>query len=267
MELREPKASDTERVRELVESTMTASYALSPQQIEAVLAENFSEEQLGEAFEDSVTLVAESTVNGGEPTVAGIVKGERTGDEGEVRWLFVDPEHRGKGIGTELFETAVESLREQGAEGVRASTLEANREGSQFAEQFGLSRTDERSIEIDGESLVEYVYTESSADAESESADEYDGDLPNTESENGHTTATTDDGQQVYIDREERDSGTEAPFFTAYTDEEFTDQFGYYCANCGSLDTTMDDMGRVECSECSNVHAERSEEAYDDSYL
>ena len=63
------------------------------------------------------------------------------------------------------------------------------------------------------------------------------------------------------------DSGTEGPFFVAYTDEEYTEQFGYYCGNCGSLDTAMDNMERVECSECGNTHAERSGEAYDDSYL
>lgn len=273
MELREPETADVERVRELVESTMTTSYALSPQQIEALLEEDFGEDRLGRVFEDSdsVTLVAESTVDGGEITIAGIVEAGLLEGGGEVRWLFVDPEHRGKGIGTQLFETAVERLRKQGAEPVTASTLEANREGDQFVEQFGFERTDDRSVEVAGESLIEYVYVESSADTgsapEPETEGKADADLPNTETNNGVTTATTDDGQQMYINREEEDSGTDGPFFAAYTDEEYTEQFGYYCANCGSLDTTMDNMGRIECSECSNTHASRSDEAYDDSYL
>jgi ribosomal protein S18 acetylase RimI-like enzyme len=267
MELRESETTDTERVRELAESTITASYALSPQQIEALLEENFGEDQLENTFEDadSVILVAENGVDGEESTIAGVVKATVTEDAGEVRWLFVDPEHRGNGIGTRLFDTAVETLREQGVEQVSVSTLEANREGGQFPERFGFERTDDRSVEVVGESLVEYVYVESAETDESTS--ESAADLPNTEAENDTTTATADDGQQVYLDLAEEDSGTEAPFFVVYTDEEFTDQFGYYCANCGSLDTTMDDMGRVECSECSNTHAERSGEAYDDSYL
>lgn len=247
---------------------MTASYALSPQQIEALLEEGFDEERLTQQPDESITLLAENTIHGEETTIAGIVEAEHTDEGGEVRWLFVDPEHRGQGIGTELFETAVEKLREQDAEPVRASTLEANREGNQFPEQFDFERADDRTVEVAGESLVEYRYTASSVEAESttEQVEAFDGNLPDTETENGVPTATTD-SQQVYINREEDDSGTEAPFFAAYTDEEFTDQFGYYCANCGSLDTTMDDVGRVECGECSNVHAERSEEAYDDSYL
>jgi GNAT superfamily N-acetyltransferase len=263
MELRDPEEADAERVRELVESTMTASYSLSPQQIEAVLANDFDEAGLGNA-EDAVVLVADSTVDGGETTVAGVIKAEHTDDGGELRWLFVDPEHRGKGIGTELFETATERLREEGAESITATTLEANREGDQFFERFGFEHVGDRNVEVAGESLAEHVYAESAT--ETESTDSGDFDLPNTETTDGVTTATTD-GQQVYINREERDSGTEAPFFPTYTDSEFTDQFGYYCANCGSLETVMDDMERVECTECSNTHAERSEEAYDDSYL
>jgi GNAT superfamily N-acetyltransferase len=267
MELRESETADTERVRDLAESTMTASYSLSPRQIDALLDENFDEEGLTQTSNEAVTLVAESTIDGEETTTAGIVKAERTGEDGELHWLFVDPEHRGEGIGTELFETAAERLRDRGAEHITATTLEANREGDQFFERFGFEHVDNRETDVAGESLVEHVYAESSADTESttDASDELD-DLPNTET-NGTTTSTTDDGQQVYLNREEVDSGTEAPFLAAYTDEEFTDQFGYYCANCGSLDTAMDDMGRVECTECSNIHAERSDEAYDDAYL
>lgn len=273
MELRDPETADTERVRELVESTMTASYALSPQQISALLEDNFNENRLAETFEDagSITLVAESTVNGEETTIGGIVEAELDEDNGEVHWLFVDPEHRSEGIGTQLFETVIESLREQGAERITASTFEANREGDQFFERFDFERTDQRQIEIAGESLVEHVYAESSPEAEpmvdAEVREDSDADLPNTETADGSTTATTEDGQQVYINREEEDSGTERSFFVVYTDEDYTEEFGYYCANCGSLDTVLDNMGRIECSECSNIHASRSDEAYDNSHL
>jgi GNAT superfamily N-acetyltransferase len=274
MELREAETNDTERIRALIESTLTASYALSPRQIDALLEDSFGEERLEDAFgDDSVTLAAESTVDGTETTVGGIVEAAHDGDggTGEVRWLFVDPEHRGEGIGTRLFETAVERLRKQGAERIIATTFEANREGSQFFEQFGFGHTDDRQVELAGETLVEHVYaehpTETETTSESDSEDHSDTDLPKTETTNGVTTATADNGQQMYIDLTEEDSGTEGSFFVAYTDEEHTDQFGYYCANCGSLDTAMDNMGRIECIDCSNVHAERSDEAYDDSYL
>ena len=273
MELREPETTDIERIRELIESTLTASYALSPQQIEALLEDDFDRERLESTFNssDAITLVADSTINGGETTIGGIIEAQFEGDTSKIRWLFVDPEHRGKGIGTQLFETAVETFREQGTEHVTASTFEANMEGEQFFERLGFEQTNDQQVEVAGESLVEHVYAEHSTEAEvtgeSDAGEEADTVLPNMETTNGVTTATTDDGQQVYLDRTEEDSGTEGPFVVVYTDEEQTDQFGYYCTNCGSLDTVMDNMGRIECSNCSNTHAERSDEAYDDSYL
>lgn len=69
MDLREPGAADVERVRELIESTLTASYALSPQQIDTLLEDEFDKERLEAAFEDadSVVLVAERPSVAGKP--------------------------------------------------------------------------------------------------------------------------------------------------------------------------------------------------------
>ena len=68
MELHEPETTDIEWIRELIESTLTASYALSPQQIETLLEDDFDRERLESAFNssDAITLVADSTINGGE---------------------------------------------------------------------------------------------------------------------------------------------------------------------------------------------------------
>jgi ribosomal protein S18 acetylase RimI-like enzyme/ribosomal protein S27AE len=286
MELREADTTDTERLRELARTAMTASYALSPQQLDAIVEEQFDEDRLARTFDGSetVVLVAESSEYGGGggsddddgDTVAGLVEGEVVDGRGEVRWLFVDPEHRGRGIGTELFEGAIEALGERGANQVVASTLEANAEGEQFFERFGFGRVEQRHIEVGNESLVEHVYAEGADDgsaSEEEQATAADAeaiaveDLPDVESHGGVTTATAADGRRLYVDRGEGESGTERPFLVTYADEDHTERFGYYCANCGSLDPTEDDMGRIECGACGNTHAERSGEAYDDSYL
>ena len=277
MNLREANPDDTERIREVAESSMTTSYALSPQQIDGVVEDQFGEERLSDGMDDgdAVLLVAEDDMDGESTTVVGVVSGRVDGETGEIRWLFVDPEHRGKGIGTELFETAVDRLRDGGADRVRALTLEANTEGAQFFEQFEFERTDERRVELGDESLVEYVYAdpssaEGTADSAETNADEADSthdEFPGAEVRDGAVVATTGDGREVYVDRDDEESGTEAPFFPAYNDEEFAEQFGYYCSNCGSLDVSLDDMDRMECGECGNSHASRSSESYDDSYL
>lgn len=272
MEIRKPDADDAERMGEVARSALTASYRLSPGQIDAVLADQFGDERLDGIVggSDAVAFVAEN----GEETdaVVGVAIAAIEGDVGDVRWLFVDPEHRGEGIGTELFETTVEAVRDRGVERVQASTLEANTEGAQFFERFEFVRTDDRRVEIGDESLVEFVYTEPSvADEEDETdsarTDDDEVEFPDAEVRDGVVVATTDDGREVFVDRDDEESGTEASFYPAYVDEEFGEQFGFYCSNCGSLDVQADSMDRLECGECGNSHASRSSESYDESYL
>ncbi|SEW17115.1 GNAT family N-acetyltransferase [Natrinema salifodinae] len=273
MEIREPEPDEAARIQEVVDSSMTTSFRLSPGQIDAITDEQLGEETVTEKIDDDETLllVAETGEDIEGDAVAGFVEGRLAGDWGEVAWLFVDPEHRGHGIGTELYEAGTEALRDQGAEHVCVTVLEANTEGHQFVERFGFEHDGDRRVEIAEESFVKYVYTEPDVDAdlpnESTAEDADEDEFPETETTDGQLTATTDDGETVYIARDEEESGTAASFYTAYEDEDHADQFGFYCANCGSLDTSLGNMDRIECGDCGNSHASRSGESYDDSYL
>lgn len=51
---------------------------------------------------------------------------------------------------------------------------------------------------------------------------------------------------------EDREIGTDGPFFAAYF-EDGENLYGWFCANCGTLDTAMDSMGRLECNRCGNT--------------
>ncbi len=264
---------------------MTAGYAISPQQIDAVVEDQFGRDRLegGSGDSEATYVVAETDDEVEEPTVAGVVVGRVADEIGEIRWLFVDPEHRGKGIGTSLFEAAREELRDDGAEEIRIYPLEESTEGPQFAESLGFEQVDDREVEIGGESFVEYAYAETSGDeaesasddaepSASESADAA-GDptepteFPNTEERDGHRVTTTEDGEQLYVDTDDTHSGTAAAFFAVYEDEDFEERYGFYCGNCGSLDVSVDQMDRYECSDCGNSHASRSDQSYDDSHL
>ncbi|SER27101.1 GNAT family N-acetyltransferase [Natrinema salaciae] len=277
MEIREPEPDEAARIREVVDSSMTTSFRLSPGQIDGITDDQFADDAIAEKLGDENTLlqVAESGADIEGVAITGFVEGRLEDGWGEVNWLFVDPEHRGQGIGTELYEAATDTLRDRGAEHVCVTVLEANTEGHQFVERFGLEHDGDRRIEVAEESLVKYVYTDAEADAappstsEAEAADEEDAaaaEFPETAETDGHLTAT-DDGKTVYIARDEAESGTAAPFFVSYEDADHAEQYGYYCSNCGSLDVSMNNMERLECSDCGNSHAERSEESYDDSHL
>jgi len=273
--LRDVHSDDEGRIRELVESTMTAGYALSPQQIDAVVEDQFGQDRLaGDSGDSEATyVVAETDDEVEETTVAGVVVGRATDDAGEIRWLFVDPEHRGKGIGTTLFETAREELRDDGADEIRIYPLEESTQGPQFAERLGFEQIDDREVEIGGESFVEYTYAESSSGEDRTASSDAAGDptesteFPNTEERDGHRTVMTEDGERLYVDADDAHSGTSAAFFAVYEDEEFEDRYGFYCGNCGSLDVSVDQMDRYECGECGNSHASRSDQSYDDSHI
>jgi ribosomal protein S18 acetylase RimI-like enzyme/predicted RNA-binding Zn-ribbon protein involved in translation (DUF1610 family) len=271
MEIRDLDPDASERIREMVDSAMTTSYRLSPEQIDAITDVEFSDDALMEAVDDhdSVALVAANGSDDIDTAVAGIVIGGLTDDIGELRWLLVDPEHRGAGIGTKLFETGVEALRDRDVDSVRVRTLEKNTEGEQFVERFDFVRTAERTVEFTDQALVEYVYTEPSAASETTDAAETDAgtvEFPDTELQDGVRTST-DDGQRVYIDTDDPESGSEGPIFQTYTDSDLTEPYGYYCGNCGSLDVMMDEMTRMVCPKCGNSHASRSDGTYDDSHL
>lgn len=271
MDLREPATDDVERVRQVVRSAMTASHALSPADIDAIVADQFGADRLESTFGDGVVRVATDGEDG--DLVVGYVEGRVVDGTGELDWLFVDPEHRGRGTGTALFETAVEELRDRGAERIEAATLAANREGDGFFERFGYEKATDRKEELGGDERVVHVYVpgaetgadEDGADRPSDGSVDV-GELPGVEVRDGEPTATTDDGKRVFVAVDEHEPGSEAPFFVAYEDADHGERYGYYCGNCGSLDTTVDATDRVECGDCGNTHAPDAED-YDGAYL
>lgn len=164
MEFRRPNPADSNRIREVVRSAMTSSFELSPQQIDGIVASEFDDDRLtGRASSENAVVGVvdvESGTTDAATTVVGCFVGDVEGDWGSVRWLFVDPEYRGRNVGTLLFESGVEQLRQRGARRLRAFGPVASGDGHQFYEQFGLEQTDEREVDVGDETFWEYVYTE-----------------------------------------------------------------------------------------------------------
>ncbi len=274
MEIREATSDDDEVIHDLVERSFTQSYSLSPGQIETLLEKEF--ESVGEDDREARVAVGD---DGG---IVGLVVWDVEGDEGTIHWLHVDPMSREQGIGTELFETARDAITEDGA-AIRALTLTENSEGRTFFEAFDYVRDGQRHREVGSETFAEYVYVPSDqASDEGEGADESveQGNVSDTAGteqadENAAAdvpddfevpeTVTTDGGDTVYVAADEAMAGEVGPFFVTYTDESHEEKHSYYCTNCGSLATTGDASGRIECETCGNIHD--PDEEYDASYL
>jgi ribosomal protein S18 acetylase RimI-like enzyme len=257
MNIREATTEDGDAVRRIAQRSMEASYSLSPRTIESAIKQWYDEQTLAETLDDGdgLFLIAEED---GEETV-GFAEGvlERETGSGDMLWLHVDPANRGGNVGTDLFERLRGELEDRGADRLRGMVLEDNREGNDFYERFGFEKSEERTAVIDGEPHTEYVYVENGAEPERAPIDEeMDVSVPET--------TETDDGEVVYLDGRDADMGSKGPFYVAYTDAERRARYGYYCGNCGTLDTAMDAMGRVQCNDCSNL---RKPTRWDAAYL
>jgi GNAT superfamily N-acetyltransferase len=249
MEIRPAESDDRERIRAIAHDSLRSSYSLSPQQIETIVEEAFSDSTLAERLDDSntVLLVADHTVEETEE-VLGFIDVE-IGTEATIRWLHVDPDARGEGIATALIERSREE-----ADGVplAARVLEDAVEGGAFLEGFGLERDGNDQIEVGGEEFAVTLFTE--------------GEGTDTSNEPAVTVpeSITVDGADRFVDRDEAIPGREAPFFSVSSEADGEDPYGYFCSQCGSTNVSADGLDRLECGNCGNVHLA---DEWDDAYL
>lgn len=246
MDLRSATSDDAARLREIAEASFRASYSLSPDQIESLVEAVFSGERLAERVDDPDALLVVAEDDG---TVVGFVDVD-LGTEAAIQWLHVDPESRGLGAGTKLFERAQSDAADRDLP-VVARVLSENEEGKGFPERFGLRRSGKAKLEVGSEVLFEEVYAA-------------DGLLETVAGEPSVEVPETADiaGETYRVDESDRSPGVDGPFFGVYADGG-GEHVGYFCGNCGSTDVGSDSLGRLACQNCGNKHlADRWDAAY-----
>ncbi|ELY78573.1 GNAT family N-acetyltransferase [Natrinema pallidum] len=112
--------------------------------------------------DDSMPLEASSTVvfvaeRAGD--LVGFTHAVAQGETADILRMYVHPEYQGEGIGSELHERLMAALETTDAERVRAFDFAFNDTSRTFYEGLGFERTDEGTVEIDGEDYPEAVYT------------------------------------------------------------------------------------------------------------
>lgn len=157
MELRQATPEDVEAIRDVAKATWEADYPdiLHRETIEEGVEEWYDRDQiefeLGE--EDTVLLVAES-----DNEVVGFAHAVRTRRTGYILRVYVVPEHRQEGVGSELLASARDALLTRGVDSIQAMVLAANEPGNAFYEKFGFERVDEEETVIGEETFTENVY-------------------------------------------------------------------------------------------------------------
>lgn len=235
MELREATAKDGAPIRAVVRESMRASYSLDPDTIDSAVDEWFDDGMIERKVgEDNRTLLLATE----DDDVVGMAEFVTIPETriGDLLWIHVHPEHRGAGVGSTLFEEAQVALEGAGVETIRGIVLADNDDGTAFYEAQGFEQVNERTVSIGGTAYSELVYLE-------------DGAAEMEQDQHG--------SQEVYIDRTDPDPGTHAPFYPSYLDTDREERYGFKCGNCGSLDTVIDAMSLINCSDCDNQRRKR----------
>ncbi|PSQ05928.1 GNAT family N-acetyltransferase [Halobacteriales archaeon QS_6_71_20] len=250
MDLRDATTTHVDGVRETARASLAASYghALPPELIDEAVETWYDAAEVRAELDgdDAVFVVAVE-----DDAVVGFVQSylvERREPVGELDWLHVHPDHRGKGVGDDLLRRAEAELIDRGAERIEGRVLAANEAGAEFYEGEGFSEVGERTVEIGGESFPERVYAR----------------FPEGDGERVLTEARVADGEQVYVAYDESERASHAPFYATYTDRDREERQGYFCGNCEGTDVAVDTMDRVHCSDCGN---KRKASRWDAAYL
>lgn len=90
--------------------------------------------------------------------VAGLISFAHSGDEGEIRSIYVLPEYWKGGIGRKLFSEACRALRDAGCGKVFLWVLTENARARAFYERMGMKPAGEHTITIAGKELSETRY-------------------------------------------------------------------------------------------------------------
>lgn len=80
--------------------------------------------------------------------------------EAELKELYVDPDHWGRGLGTALLEAGIERLPPD-VDGLALEVLEGNDVGVSFYEARGFEHDGDSTYEVDGRSVPTRVYRRS----------------------------------------------------------------------------------------------------------
>jgi ribosomal protein S18 acetylase RimI-like enzyme len=241
MEVREARPKDRPAIRDVARRSLQTSYSLNPSAINGAIEEWYDENRLKDMLADDDKLLLVVDV---DDQVVAFSESERTSEEAaELLWLHVDPNYRGEEYGEMLYKATRNHLAAEGVGSIKARVLADNAGGNAFYENRGLSKVGEEKVEIDGTTYVENVW----AEIEEEGIEEHEH-----------------EGQTVYIDHDNTERGSIAPFQVVYTQKAGQEIYGYWCTQCSNLANAMDAMGRIQCDECGNS---RKPTRWDASYL
>ncbi|MFW5918086.1 MAG: GNAT family N-acetyltransferase [Haloferacaceae archaeon] len=239
MDVREATTEDVEAIRAVAIDSLAASYghALDETLIEAAIDRWYDPEGLAAEIADDESLFVVGLEDGAVVAFAQSYVIDRRRTVGQIDWLHVAPDARGRGLGTQLLARLEQELIERGAERLEGRVLEANEDGGEFYERHGFDLVGTREVDIADRTFFEELYTK---------FPDEDGSQVLVESREGP------EGQHLFVAYDESNRASKGPFYPVYETRDREQRYGYLCGNCESFDVAVDTMDRIECNDCGN---------------
>jgi len=239
MEIREATTNDGPAIRSIALWSLQTSYWVDVQTMKSAVMQWYSVDSFVDRLEDDDEFLLVAERDDQPVAFSDSVLVDRRGD---INWLHVAGNHRGEGIGRELYEATREHLEANGAGTIRGLVLDINTDGNRFYERCGLQKVSERTVQVGDREFTENVYLDEDRE---------------------EPEAILVDGDDLYVDRADSERGSKASFYVVYDDEDLETPYSYHCGNCESLVEWMDPAGQLVCEECDNhVEPTRWDAAY-----
>lgn len=159
MTTRSATARDLDAIQRIAEQSWVEDYPdiLTRETAEEVVNDWYAPEQLEETLEQDRTLLL--VAERGE-TIVGFSHSiwNDADAEGYILRLYVHPDHRREGVGTDLLERTCAALFEQEVDRINAMVLAGNDPGNEFYETFGVGFVNQRETTIGDETYEENRY-------------------------------------------------------------------------------------------------------------
>ena len=157
MTVRSATADDVEAIRTIARDSWEVDYPeiLSRETVDEAVEDWYGKERVTDAIEDPLAflLVAEPAGN-----TVGFLHGVLDGETGVILRLYVHPDHRGQGVGTDLFVAIRREFLDHDVDRIEAMVLAANDPGNSFYRHLGMEQVDSGETLIGGKSFTEHTY-------------------------------------------------------------------------------------------------------------
>ncbi|WP_267639569.1 GNAT family N-acetyltransferase [Haloarchaeobius amylolyticus] len=157
MDYRPATVDDIDAIQRVAERSWEQDYPdiVSRESIRETVHEWYGEDRLRTDIAAADTMVLAAV---DEDDVVGFAHGVVADDTGTLMRVYVDPDHRGEGVGRSLVEVAVDDFATRGVDRVEALVLTANDPGNEFYQRLGFEHVQRATTTIGGESYEENIY-------------------------------------------------------------------------------------------------------------